>query len=558
MILSASQVPRDTLLHADVCIVGAGAAGVTLALELTESSGLEVVLLESGDYSDDGQSTNLLAAEISNPANHYPLNEARIRLLGGTTSAWGGRCLPYDPIDFEYREHVPYSGWPIHYEAMERYYERAHTYCQCGRYSYQVDAALPDAPGEVAEGFVDGSITSRHIERWSVPTHFGSAYLETLKSRKNLQVVLNATCSHIATRSDDARVESLSVHDSLGRKTFRVKAHTYVLAGGGLEVTRLLLASNDVHHSGIGNQSDSLGRFYMGHISGAISRIQFTGDPKHTIYSFERDPDGVYCRRRFWVTPEAQLEHRLLNTVFWLENPPMADASHGNSVMSLAYLALTAPLLGKYLAPGSMRTAATSRGVPSSKWKHMQNLVRDLPSAVQFMPGFLYRRYLAARKIPGFMLPSGSNRYDLHYHAEQIPNPDSRVTLSGHRDSLGIPWLRIDYRYTEQDVDSVVRAHRLFAAQLKDTGSGSLAFISAEPETDAIRNSRDGLHQLGTTRMSADPNEGVVDTNCRVFGTSNLYVASSSVFPTAGQANPTLTIVALAIRLADFLKRSAQ
>lgn len=556
MIIYAHDIPKNKLLETDVCIVGAGAAGITMALELAGDSSLDVIILESGNYKDDGQSESILGAEIMDISSHYPLHEARSRLLGGSTSVWGGRCLPYDSIDFEDRDYVPFSNWPVSYSEIEQYYQRAHSYCECGEYSYTVDKALPNAPKNITEYFEDGDITTRYIERYSLPTHFGKTYLGKLKSEKNLRVILKATCNHIAAQRNKQEIDHISIRTEPGEAGFRVKARAYVLTGGGLEVTRLLLASNDIHRNGIGNSSDCLGRFYMGHISGAIANVQFRGNPDLTIYDFERDREGIYCRRRFWITPGAQKRKRLLNTAFWLENPPMADATHKNPILSMAYLALTAPVLSQLLAPASIRNAATSRGIASNKTRHLLNVLGGLPTVLGFLPDFIYRRYFAHRKLPGFFLSSGNNIYDIHYHAEQIPNPESRVTLSNRKDALGIPELSIDYKYTEQDVDSALRAHELFKHQLERTGSGKLYFKSDNPGFDALRISRDGIHQIGTTRMSSLAKNGVVDKDCRVFGTSNLFIASSSIFPTSSQANPTLTIIAFTLRLADFLKQT--
>lgn len=555
MISNSYDIPDNKQLNTDICIVGAGAAGITLALELSRNKYLDVILLESGDYKDDGRSNIVLGANIVDTSTHYPLNESRIRLLGGTTSVWGGRCLPYDPIDFEARDYVPFSGWPVSYSEIRQYYERAHSYCQCGKYNYSIDEALPDAPKNITEFFTDGAITSQYIERYSLPTHFGKTYFSQLKSSNNLNVILNATCNHIAAKKESSEIEHLSVRSNRDTLGFRVKANTYILTGGGLEVTRLLLASNDIYQNGIGNTSGCLGRFYMGHISGAIASVQFRGDPNLTHFDFERDSEGIYCRRRFWLSPEEQMDKRLLNTAFWLENPPMADASHKNAILSLAYLALTMPLIGPQLAPASIRKATTTRGAASKKTAHLLNILSGLPKALGFTPDFIYRRYIAHRKLPGFILSSSNNHYDIHFHAEQIPNPASRVTLSCKKDSLGIPNLNIDYKYSEQDVDSVLRAHELFSHHLVNTGSGFLKFKSNDPRSDILRTTRDGIHQIGTTKMSSLANNGVVDKNCRVFNTTNLYVSSSSIFPTSGQANPTLTIVAFALRLADYLNK---
>ena len=172
-----------------------------------------------------------------------------------------------------------------------------------------------------------------------------------------------------------------------------------------------------------------------------------------------------------------------------------------------------------------------------------------------FIPTFGYRRFLVHRKAPGFFVRSASNRYPLHYHAEQVPNPESRVTLGNSQDALGLPRLAIDLRYTDQDVDGVVRAHALWDAHLRRHRCGRLDYEAGDLSEKIWAQASDGYHQIGTTRMSRRPEDGVVDENLRVHNIPNLYVASGSAFVTSGQANTTFMIVAFALRMAEHLKK---
>jgi choline dehydrogenase-like flavoprotein len=192
---------------------------------------------------------------------------------------------------------------------------------------------------------------------------------------------------------------------------------------------------------------------------------------------------------------------------------------------------------------------------PGSIAQHLWNVLRDAPAVSWFVPSFFVRRYVNRRRLPGFFVYSASNTYALHYHAEQVPNPESRIALSDERDQIGMRRAVIDLRYSEQDIDSVIRTHRLLDGYLRRLGAGQLAYWYDDLPSAVMRQAADGLHQIGTTRMAQAPSDGVVDPDCRVHGTRNLYVCSSSVFPTSGQANCTLPTLALAARLAAHLAR---
>ncbi|MBY0262285.1 MAG: GMC family oxidoreductase, partial [Phycisphaerales bacterium] len=335
--------------------------------------------------------------------------------------------------------------------------------------------------------------------------------------------------------------------------TVRLSARRTVLASGGLNTTRLLLNSDRHHPGGIGNHSGLLGRFYTGHISGRIAEIRFSTPPDKTVFGFDRDAEGVYLRRRFSFTRECLHERRLSNIAVWLVNPDICDATHGNGVLSFAYLALISPL-GPRLASEAIRKAAVKGDRKGSVAAHVLNMLRDLPRTAHFIPTFGYRRFLARRKVPGFFQFSRSNTYPIHYFAEQVPNPDSRVTLEGDRDELGMRRIRIDMRYTPQDVDSVLRAHTLIDEHLRRHERGELRYLVPDPEAYVASHLGDGYHQCGTTRMADRAEDGVTNADGRVHHFDDLYVCSSSNFVTSGQANSMVMILVLALRLAEHLK----
>lgn len=545
MIFDARTVSDGEVFGADVCVVGAGAAGITVALELAKSS-VSVVLVEAGGIDSGGASRKLYAGTVDDLDRHMQPDQDRHRQLGGTSAIWGGRCIPYDDVDFADRPHVPLGRWPIDRAELDPFYERAHTWCECGPFAYNRADALPQSSEDTIAGFQDGDILTSTVERWSTPTNFGKRYRNDLRNAESLRVFVNGAVVDIALAVDAGRARHVEVATFAGTR-FRVAAKAVVFAGGGLEGTRLLLASNSVCADGIGNHADWLGRTYMCHLHGGVSRVRF--DPNRSVvFGYEVDPTGVFCRRRLTVSPEQQQKLGLLNTYALLDRPLVGDPDHRSAVLSLAFLA-------KRLAQKQSRERIGG-GKYGLYWKHIRNILLGSPQVVSFLPRFGRRRFLHDRRLPSLLVRPKSNVYNLYYHSEQVPNPDSRVTLTDTRDELGTPRLHIHYRITDQDVESVYRTHQEIGRELARQGCGSLEFEQDDPRQQ-IRENRAVLgHHIGTTRMSSRPSDGVVNPDCRVHTVANLFVVSSSVFPTSSQAHPTLTIVALAIRLADHLKEA--
>jgi choline dehydrogenase-like flavoprotein len=554
MIRAATDVADNSTLVAEVVVVGSGPMGIVVALELADA-GHRVLLLESGGLRFDPAAQDL-SREAGNDPWHVPSELSVRRQLGGTSATWGGRCVPFDPIDFEPRATVPDALWPVGYEEIARYLGRACEWCQCGKPVFSA-LALPELAGHsMIPGFRDGDVLTTSLERWALPTRFGRFYRKRLRNSQQLDVLTGLTCTRIACDRRTGEVDHLVVRSLTGRQAV-ARGRFYVLAAGGLQTTRLLMASNDVHPDGIGNASGHLGRWYMGHVETRVARMHLTTPPESTIHDHELDANGVYVRRRFTFSPEFQRRTGLPNGAIWLVNPPLGDPRHGSGILSGVYLTLVSPI-GRFMLAEGLRQAGTKTSESFRKRDHLRNIVQDLRPAARFAVGFSYRRFLKpGRKAPGFFVRSAANIYPLNYHGEHLPHPDSRIVLTSERDALGVPRIRTDMRFSEEDVGSVERAMRELDVALRDADVGHLEFLFDDVAAGVRGHlvGKLGYHQTGTTRMAATATEGVVDANLAVFGTENLFVASTATFPTSSQANPTLTGIAFAVRLAEHLGR---
>lgn len=528
MIIDGRSIAEGETLDCDICIVGGGAAGITLAHEFSNQD-MKVILLESGGLKYEQSLESLNQGEVDRKT-HTTLEEYRRRHLGGATTAWGGRCIPFDESDFEYQSHIPYSGWPITKKDLAPYYERANTYCEIGAYNYSVKNIFPDIEDSksMIPGLKSEDISLEQLYLFSPPTNFGKRYLDILKKSGNINVVLYANCLNIATDENGSKVEYLNV-SSLRKNKFIVRAQRYILATGGLEVTRLLLLSRDVHKQGIGNRFNLLGRYYMGHLSAFIN-VQFS-DKKPIVWDYQQLPNGTFYQHSIAIREDKRREYGLLNQRFFMYRPNFTDPSHQNSILSAAYLAKS--LIKK--------TKVVDFG------EHIKNIVVDTPGMLDFSYKWITKRILSKHKLPSVLVENKSHIHTLRIDSEQVPNPNSQVSLSDKKDIFGLNQLKVDWRSSELDIVSIEKSIEVFQQALEKSGVGkvvSVPRISSAPQ---------GGHHLGTTRMSSVPQHGVVDENCKVHDVSNLYIASSSVFTTASYANPTLTVLALAIRLADHI-----
>jgi choline dehydrogenase-like flavoprotein len=559
MIENLSALSNDIDIDAELAIVGAGPAGIVTALEAARH-GISVVLIESGDQSFDPSVQDLSAAAEWDRQRHAPLTLSTRRQVGGTSVIWGGRCVPFDPPDFAQRSALGIPPWPVRYADVQGYFQRACDWMMCGRAVFDV-ADIPNLPRGIVPGFVDDGVLGSSLERWSLPTNFGQVYAKDLQQSPQVRLLTGVTCTEIACPPEGGKASHLECQTTAGGHV-RVTAKSFVVACGGLESTRLLMCSTGPAGEQMGDRGGQLGRWYMAHVEGSIANIRFTTPPSQTVFGYERDTDGVYVRRRFSFAEDYQREHGLPNVVGWLGNWELPDARHDSGQLSLIYLLLTSPL-GSRLAPEVQRLAMTGAEIPgtpyglatiSSKGSHVRNVLRHPVATGQFATSFGAGRFLArGRRVPGFFVYSKDNLYPFQYHGEQLPNPDSRVTLTDEKDRLGRRKLAIDLRFAKQDVTGIIRAHEHWDQYFRKLGVGQLEYQHDDLEQAVDQRLGGGFHQAGTTRMAASPADGVVDENLAVHGVPNVYVASSSSFVTSGQANSTFMIVAFALRLADHL-----
>ncbi|MEM8932615.1 MAG: GMC family oxidoreductase [Acidobacteriota bacterium] len=494
----ARDIDADAVIDGDLCIVGAGAAGITLALQFIGRTE-RVILLEGGDLQPTEASRDLYAGSCDEPLSDGYLQGSRLRFFGGTTNHWLGACLTLDPIDFETRDWLPGSGWPFSRETLEPFYRRAaEEICEVA--DLPIDTDVPVAGGDAIE---------KPIRFQAI--RFGMRYRSALQAASNIEVVTGATVVHLDLDRHGARVEALRVVavDAPERR-FTVRARHVVLATGAIENARLLLASDDVQSSGVGNQYDLVGRYFQDHAVFSTTEIGFTDRRPET-----RSRLGQLKTTRgslFRLSDDIQRERRLLNCIFGVNLIPEVEDTRRQGLSAGAWRRFAAFLETLDAEQQAIIHDATSDAVVASK---------------------LYVRRFNIRP-------------------EQEPDPENRVTLLGERDALGVRRCHLRWRFSRRSIDSTAASVRCFAEQLGRAGLGRIRLDQRALEQRAYS---PGFHHIGTTRMHDDPRRGVVDADGRVHGVTNLYCAGSSLFPTSGSANPTLTIVALTLRLADHLQR---
>jgi choline dehydrogenase-like flavoprotein len=552
MKIDSGTLAPDARLDAEVAVVGAGPAGIVTALELARA-GHRVLLIESGDRSFNPKAQDL-AETVGHDPSHVSMLLATRRQIGGASNLWGGRCVPFDPVDFEQREIAGDVSWPVTYEEMARYFQRTCEWCVCGDAVFNVHEVPELAGRSLVPGFADGRVMASALERWSLPTNFGRIYRSALENTPGLTFVTNLNCTEVVCDESGCSVEHLRAEDLAGKRV-TITAKRYVLACGGLGVTRLLFASDKHHPAGLGNHSGHLGRWYMAHVEMRVARVHFSTPPQETIYSHERDAAGVYVRRRMTFSHDFLMAEQLPNTAIWLVNPELSDPSHGSGVLSFVYLMLASPLGRYFVAEGIRQIHIRPSGSVSIRG-HLANVLRNLGSATWFALKFGYQRFLKrGRKVPGFFVPSTANVYPVMYHGEHLPRYESRVEPTETRDALGMPRLRTHLLLADDDVRGVLRAHGHLDDYLREHNLGHVEYLYGEDELEATIREQfaGGYHQAGTTRMSAHPEDGVVDRDLAIHGFDDLFIASSSTLVTSSQANSTFMIVAFALRLADHL-----
>ncbi len=547
MIIDARSLPENKPIDTDVCIVGAGTAGIVLARELIDQK-FRVCLLESGGLKPDQQTQSLSWGEnVGHP--YFQLDTDFARYFGGTSNRWfisigdnsfGARMRPLDEIDFEKRDWVPYSGWPFDKSHLVPYYERAEKICKIESPTYEVK--YWEDPVKTPRLPLNDDIVETVIFKFGSRTPFIDDYSQEVIQANNITTYLYANAVEIETDDIARTVTRLRVACLQGNK-FWVSAKLFILAAGAIEIPRLLLLSNKIQSNGLGNQYDLVGRFFMEHPHSGLGFYIPTAQDNFrstALYSNIHKVQGVPVLGKLALSEGVLRREKLLN--FVTELVPNITLS------SLLGYALYPTIDSESVRSFKKFTSALIHGkLPEDITKHMMNVIKG----VDDITVSIYR------KIKIEILKALSRRRQIFFllgnMSEQAPNPMSRVTLSPERDKLGQNRVRLDWRLSSFDIQSIIRSQEIIAEEVSRKGLG-LLYVELNDKTPPQRITG-GWHPMGTTRMHVDPKEGVVNENCQVHGISNLFIAGPSVFPTCGYANPALTIVALAVRLADHVKK---
>lgn len=543
MFIDARTLPADDEIETEVCIIGSGPAGITLARELIGQS-FKVCLLESGGLEFAEQTQSLCQGEtIGEP--FQPLDSSRRRQFGGTGNLWSnniGRnqfvgfiCLPLDKIDFEKRDWLPYSGWSFSRSYLEPFYERAQSLCGVGSATDGV-AAWEDAHASRLN--LKGNRVTTTLAQFSSKILFTHQYRDEINQAGNITTYLNANVVELETDETAGTVTRVRVACFQDKKLW-VRAKIFVLATGGIENARLLLLSNQTQRVGLGNQNDLVGRFFMDHPLVRCGRLLPVDRGLLDTKAFHvRQVNNVPARMTLALTEAVMRREQILNMDAWLLPRPKFDKQKA---------------LDSFKALLGLNRLSD---VPNDILKHLGNVV----TGIDYIAA---RAFWAARRhLPGIGLDNWAHlpeeaqkctMFEVYNQTEQAPDPDNRVTLGTNRDYLGCRKVELHWRWRDIDIRTVKQAQEILRDEVAQAGLGQLQ-IDLNGELPQVVTPAGNNHHMGTTRMHDDPMQGVVNANCQVHGVSNLFIAGSSVFPTGGYANPTFTIIALAIRLADHIK----
>jgi choline dehydrogenase-like flavoprotein len=471
------QTQKDLRDHYDFCIVGAGPAGITLALRLA-GNGWRVALLEGGGREYAAYSQNLYKC----PSTGLDVfaEETRLRYLGGTSNHWAGRCRPFEPSDFALSPPVNLPGWPIAFSEMERNLPAA--------------MAILDLPLDSGFKTVNAAFKSDEFEAdrflLSPPTRFAQKYAKELEETEGLDVFINCNCVDLEFDSGTSRITAVVVSD-YERKQEKISAKQFILATGAIENARQLLNSKSLAAAGVVTEDGLVGRCFMEHLNIALGTfILNEGESREA--------------RQFYTKDAFVVEHH---------------SGKGNVTASLVSAVET---YGRMAAiKGFFENLACKAGISHK---------------IEFITKF---------NCPG----DG----ELGTMIEQFPNRKSRVALTEEHDELGMRKANIHWELAPEDRETIKSIGLEVAKCFAEEGLGYVKLEEAVYDVSLPLKVVPHAHHMGTTRMASSPEFGVVDENSKVFGTHNLYVAGSSVFATAGASNPTMPLLQLTLRLADYL-----
>ena len=526
MILDARAQDPDTTLTTEVAVIGAGPAGIAVALEL-EARGRTVLLVESGGWEHDAGTSALASCEevgypiletLGTPSSYGASVD---RLVGGTSSIWAGHNMPLNELDLSERPFHPAGGWPISAEELTPWYVAAHNASRLGPFDYD-PATLASWSGVTLP--ILGERLEMGAEQW-LALRWGWKYKPQLEASSAISLLLFANVTSLAVGASGEAVDHAVVRTLAAGTELTVRADSFVVATGAVQTARLLLASDDVVPTGLGNGTDNVGRWFADHVKTSGFTALLT------------DPDAFYDALRPQFTSTTSPDGR-------------------STVIGVGFL---------FRLSDAVRR---SEGLPAAGFDFDAEPVEHaVPQPSGIGAGPMTELHGLGPRPP---LTAAAGKAIM----EQVPVRDSRVTLSSQVDALGMRLPRLDWRIAPEDLVHISRVHRHFAEAIGEAGLGRVQNASgwielgSNPDAPTLLEKfkvvpagdwpdqpplETAYHHMCTTRMAPDPADGVVDTDCRVHEVANLFIAGSSVFPTPAGLFPTLTIVALAIRLAAHL-----
>ena len=507
----------------DLCIVGAGAAGLALAAQFLQGPG-QILVLESGLRAPDSQGDDLNELE-SVGLRHDGWRAGRVRSLGGTTRAWGGQLVPLRASEIEPRPWIPDSGWPLGLDELDPYYRRMEELLRIEGPPY--DETVWRRIGVAPPAFDPQEFRIR-FSQWAAlgRRNFAVLWRRELERSNNVSVLIDATAVAVRCSPNGEHCETVEVRSRSGRQA-GIRARSFVIACGGIETARLLLASPLANGGSVANSSGRVGRFFQDHVSYIAGEIdpasrqvvQHFFDPRYvgaTMYSLKIEPTDAAMRREGWLNAMGHVAFQIPDALGWME-------------MRRVLRSLQA---GRLELPSLDESSAMLRG------------------GVELTRLVLTRYLSKRRRSPG----TGSIR--LLIDSEQAPSCDSRVLLDTRVDALGMARARLDWRVGDLERRTLTGFALRVATEFERLGLGKVRLAGA-PDfevRDIPGAARDIFHHMGTARMSATARTGVTRSDLRCHDVDNLFIAGAAVFPAGGIANPTFTALALSLRLADHLK----
>ncbi|MDB5129523.1 GMC family oxidoreductase [Mucilaginibacter sp.] len=507
MHIDARNIDNNSLIEGDICIVGSGAAGISMALELLNTP-YKVILLEGGGFEYDSQMQDLYKGKTTGQ-RYFPLESARLHYFGGTTGHWAGFCSTFDPIDFKERDWVPHSGWPIKREDLDPYYARAQKNLDLGPYEYSAKY-WQDKDPELKGLPLDENVVFNKMWQFSTPTRFGTKYRDIIVNAPNIHLYTYANVTDITANQNVSAIKEVTVKNFAG-KQHTVRAKQFIIACCSIQNARLLLASNKQAPKGLGNQNDNVGRYFMEHLEIKSAEMWLTKPQALKLYQWDW---GVKHRAELAISEDMQRKYRILNGTA--------------SLMPLEVAKNQTPMIDLWSADTAKTNAFMKEGERKGKTQ------KELKSYKAF---------------------------ELFTRVEQAPNPNSRVTLDAQKDALGVQRANLHWELTPLEKHSLRKIYQIIGEQIGISVAGRvrlMEYLQDENDNTWPAFTGGGWHHMGTTRMADDPKKGVVDANCKVHGIANLYMAGASCYATAAAPNPTLTLVALTIRLADHIKQKVK